>query len=136
MRSVSLPIQKTWTSLVLAIVMFHSVVFSAVAQAGMISTQDALAIQQHEISKQELLSALELDQVQQQLLAMGVDADIMKDRVAMMTAEEIREANQALADMPAGQSVLGLAVLVFLVFVVTDMMCATDLFTFVNCINK
>ena len=128
--------KRACTSLVLSFMLLHSLVFTGYAQAAMISTQNAVQQQQVSYEKQELLSALERAEVQEKLVAQGVDVQAVKDRVAVMTAEEIRTINDRLNDMPAGQDLIGALVLVFLVFVITDMLCATNIYSFVNCVNR
>jgi hypothetical protein len=70
--------------------------------------------------------------VQQQLVELGVNPDAAKARVAAMTDAEIAQLNQSLADMPAGGSVLGVLLIIFLVFVITDVLGATDIFPFIK----
>lgn len=132
----SLNIKKAFTSLAMSLMLLHSLVFAGYAQAAMISTQTALQLQQESYQKAELLSALEQEQVQQKLVDLGVDVDAVKDRVTVMTADEIQTMNNELQNMPAGQGVLGALVVVFIFLVVTDMLCATNIFSFVNCINN
>jgi hypothetical protein len=65
---------------------------------------------------------------------MGVDPEQLNDRIASLTASEIVKLNAELEQQPAGGIVSAL-VTVFVVLVVTDMMCATNVFTFVKCVN-
>ena len=84
-------------------------------------------------STQDLqLAAKEL---KQQLHALGVDAAELDDRIASLTPAEIAQLNAELAEKPAG-GVLGILLTIFVVFIFTDMLCATDIFSFVKCINK
>ena len=54
------------------------------------------------------------------------------ERIAQMTDQEIAHLNQQLAELPAGGDVLGLVVLIFIVFIITDAIGATDIFPFVH----
>jgi hypothetical protein len=83
-------------------------------------------------SRTALLQALERDQIRSQLEQLGVDADAVKERVAQMTAQEITTLNQRLADLPAGGDALGVILVIFIVFIVTDAIGATDIFPFVH----
>lgn len=111
------------------------------AQAGMISTdamisKDAMiSVQGESYSQADLQAALESEELKSQLHAMGVDVEQLNDRIASLTPSEIQQLNSKLEQQPAG-GVLGALLTVFIVFVITDMLCATDLFTFVKCINK
>lgn len=102
------------------------------AQAGMISNQ-AIAQQ---LDRQQAIALFDRADVQEQLTQLGVDSELAKSRVAAMSDAEIAQLNQHLADQPAGQDILSLAFMVFLVFVITDMLGATDVFPFVKNINR
>jgi hypothetical protein len=102
------------------------------AYAGMTSTTTAVQQQQRELARSELLELLDRQAVQAQLQELGVDPETAKQRVATMTDEEIRQLNGHLSEMPAGEGVLGLVALIFIVFIITDMLGATDVFPFVH----
>lgn len=106
------------------------------AYAAMTSTPSVVQQEQLKVERSELLQALDREGVQQQLEAYGVDAEAAKQRVAAMTDEEVRQLNARLDEMPAGGDVLGIALLVFIIFIITDMLGATDIFPFVHDINN
>lgn len=101
-------------------------------QAAMVGTQDLLQQQQMLAERAQLTELLQRDEVKQQFSAMGVSAADVELRVAALTDAEVQQINQQLATMPAGEGVLGLAVLIFIVFIITDALGATDIFTFVH----
>jgi len=109
---------------------------SAQVQAAMVPTSTVIQSQGQSYSPSDLQTALESEELQQQLLDMGVDPAQLSDRISAMTPAEIQQLNAELAEQPAGGSILGILLVVFVVFVITDMLCATDLFGFVKCINK
>jgi hypothetical protein len=86
--------------------------------------------------RSQLLEALDRDTARQQLAALGITHEQAVDRINQMTNQEIAQLNQQLADLPAGGDVLGLLVLIFLVFVITDVIGATDIFPFIHPVNK
>lgn len=102
------------------------------AHAGMISTGQALAAEQGRIDRERLASLLEREDLQRQLATLGVDAQDAKQRVASLTDAEVGKLNQRLAELPAGGDVLGVILLIFIVFVITDAIGATDIFPFVH----
>ena len=103
--------------------------------ASMVGTSTALQQAQRSVERGELLAMLDRESVQAQLVELGVDAEAAKQRVAAMTDAEIRQLNARLAEMPAGGDVLGIVLLLFILFVITDMLGATDIFPFVHSIN-
>ncbi len=101
------------------------------AQSAMIGNSQLLD-GKSSTSRTALLQALERDQVRSQLVQLGVDADAVKERVAQMTDQEIATLNQRLADLPAGGDALGVILVIFIVFIITDAIGATDIFPFVH----
>lgn len=101
-------------------------------QAAMIGTDTLLQQGQSQFDRQQLVQMLERGDVQQQLVALGVDVADAQLRVAQMTDNEVQLLNARLGELPAGGDVLGLVVLVFLVFVITDVIGATDIFPFIH----
>jgi hypothetical protein len=106
------------------------------AYAAMVTTETVVQQAQRSVDRSQLLEMLDRESVQSQLEALGVDSSAAKQRVAAMTDAEIRQLNARLAEMPAGGDVLGIVLVVFIVFVITDMLGATDIFPFVHSINK
>jgi hypothetical protein len=106
------------------------------AQASMIGTQQMIQSENSRIERAQLNELLNRDDVQAQLIKMGVDPVAAKERVASLTDSEIAQLNAHLEQLPAGKGVLGVLVFLFLVFVVTDMLGATGIFPFVHPINK
>ncbi|MCW8919809.1 MAG: PA2779 family protein [Gammaproteobacteria bacterium] len=101
-------------------------------QAAMIGTDTLLQQHQSQLDREQLVGLLERDEVRQQLVALGVDVADASERVAQLTDSEVQQLNGRLAELPAGGDVLGLVVLVFLVFVITDVIGATDIFPFIH----
>jgi hypothetical protein len=105
------------------------------AQAAIIANNQV--IQQIELAsdKEDLLQMINRIDVQEQLLDMGVNAADIENRINQMTQEEIAQLNQQLDELPAGGDVLGIIVLIFIVFVITDVIGATDIFPFIHPVN-
>ena len=102
------------------------------AHAAMIGTAQALAAEQGRVDRERLASLLEREDLQRQLATLGVDPQDAKQRVASLTDAEVNRLNQRLAELPAGGDVLGAILLIFIVFVITDAIGATDIFPFVH----
>jgi hypothetical protein len=84
------------------------------------------------VTRTALMQALERDQVRSQLSQLGVDAEAVKARVSQMTEQEIASLNQRLGDLPAGGDALGVILFIFVLFIITDAIGATDIFPFVH----
>ena len=106
------------------------------AQAAMISNDMLINRVQHSDAKTELLQTINRSDVKQQLLNMGVKQENIESRINLMTHEEIAQLNQQIAELPAGGTdVLGVLLIIFLVFVITDIIGATDIFPFIKPVN-
>ena len=98
----------------------------------MITGTDLVTQQQDQQARDRLLQLLERQEVKDALMERGVDPAMAAQRVASMTAEEVRIMNQKMDELPAGGDILGVAVFVFLVLLFTDIMGWTDIFPFVK----
>ncbi|MBS7690110.1 PA2779 family protein [Pseudomonas lalucatii] len=117
---------------------FHLLMVAQVplANAAMIGTAEVLATQQQQVDRQQLLGMLEDQGVQKKLEAMGVERTQVEERINSLTNAELAQFNQQLQEAPAGSGVLGVIVLFLVIFIITDMLCATNIFSFVKCINR
>lgn len=102
------------------------------AQAGMIGTEAVVNAAQTQQNRDRLHSALNRDDVQTQLLARGVDPAQVQARVDSLTDEEMQTLATNMDQLPAGGSVVGALVLIFLVLLLTDLMGLTNIFPFVK----
>ena len=119
----------------LAVLILLTGFMTSYAQAAMVPTQTVIEAGQQHYTPQQLQTALESQQLQDQLAELGVDPSQLSDRIASLTPNEIKQLNAELQQQPAG-GIIGVLVLIFVIFIITDMLCATDIFGFVNCINK
>ncbi|CAH0166951.1 MULTISPECIES: PA2779 family protein [Pseudomonas] len=117
---------------------FHVLMIAQVplANAAMIGTGEVLTEQQQQVDRQQLLSMLDDQQVKDKLLAMGVERDQVENRINNLTSAELAQFNQQLSEAPAGAGIVGIIVLFLVIFIITDMLCATDIFSFVKCVNR
>ena len=118
----------------LALLMSFSLLFASFgqAQAAMISNSQLIDQAQQSNEKTTLLQTIRRADVQSQLLSMGVNTADIEKRVDQMTQAEVAQLNQQINQLPAGGEVLGIVVLIFVVFVITDVIGATDIFPFIH----
>ena len=96
----------------------------APAHAGLVTTEGAL-------ERQRVAAFLERADVQAALAAHGVAAADAKSRVAAMTDAEVGELAAGIDELPAGGiGILGAALVVFLVLLLTDILGYTKVFPF------
>ncbi|MDX1303083.1 DUF6627 family protein [Photobacterium sp.] len=128
--------KKSQKILASILIMLISMVQIPMVQAAIITTDEAIQVQQNDINREYILSMLQKDELQQHLADYGLDAQLAAERVSHMSDAEIALLNERLNEMPAGEGVVGTIVLIFIVFIITDALGATDIFPFVKPINR
>lgn len=105
------------------------------ASAAMVGTDRVLGNATLEADRAELISMIEREDVREQLSAMGVDPDAAQERVARMTDAEVAQLKDRVGELPAGQDAVGVILVLFIVFIITDVIGATDIFPFINSVD-
>jgi hypothetical protein len=98
--------------------------------SDLVSTQAALSAERTDAHRERIHEVLSRADVQEQLVAQGVDLAEVEARVAALSDEEARQMAEQLDQLPAGASVVGALLLVFLVLLVTDILGLTNVFPF------
>ena len=132
-------------ALIMALVLLISSLPQGVAQAALISTHQLMGDQVTgdqvpgdgaQTERRKVDAFLQRQDVRDQMVAFGVDPAEAAARVASLSDREIRQIAGQIDQLPAGQGVLvalvGAAVLIFLVLLITDLLGLTHIFPFVN----
>ena len=124
---------KRFITLLVALSFFGLQIAGSVAQASMVGTAELLQSQQVQTERADLEVMLDREEVRTQLIDMGVDVEAAKLRISQLTDTELASLGQHMAELPAGgNSVLGALLLIFIVFVITDVIGATNIFPFIH----
>lgn len=119
-----------------AIIFFVVCVIAAPAQATMINTADMLEQQSLDLERGKVIRFMERQDISRHLQNWGVTVAEAQARVQTMTDHEVALLSQKIDQMPAGGDVLGVvaavAVIVFVVLIITDILGVTDVFTFIK----
>jgi hypothetical protein len=103
------------------------------AQAAMIGTDQIVSQATSSADPEKLRRFLDQDNARQQLQSWGVDPAMIDQRIDSLTDSELSRINQEIDNLNAGgTSVLGVLLIIFLVFVITDVIGATDIFPFIK----
>jgi hypothetical protein len=126
-----IPLSRPLCALVTATVLGSSLA-APIAQAGMVGT--AAVAERAELAQQraQLKELLAREDVREQLIAWGVEPAAAQTRVDSLSPQELQQMAQKMDELPAGGDILGAAVFVFLVLLVTDILGFTDIFPFVR----
>lgn len=101
------------------------------ALAGIVSTEAVVASAERE----RLAGFLDRADVRERLQALGVDPAETKARVAALSDDEAAQLAARMDELPAGGDVLGVALIVFLVLLFTDIMGYTKVFPFTRSVR-
>lgn len=106
------------------------------AQAAMLGNDKVITPSQSAVASDKLESFLGQEATRQQLLSLGVSPESVLERAGSLTDAELARVNQAIDTLHAGgDSVLGILLIIFIVFIITDAIGATDIFPFVHPVN-
>ncbi|MCB1672106.1 MAG: PA2779 family protein [Gammaproteobacteria bacterium] len=119
---------KRFLVMLLVSCLFSANLYAPMASAEPVTT--AQLAQQDDLTTQrdQIKAFLAREEVRQQLLDQGVPATQIEQRVNAMTDQEVRGLYQRIDDLPAGGSILGIALGLIVIFILLDMAGATDVF--------
>ena len=107
------------------------------AVAALVPTDQLIA--SHEISaeREAVMSFMAREDVQNELSKYGVDRDEAAARVAALSDQEISDIATRIDDLPAGQdtgvAIISAALTIFIILLITDLLCLTSVFNFTRC---
>lgn len=102
------------------------------AHAGIISTDAIVQAEQAEQERDRVRNLLARSDIKAYLTARGANPAEVQARVDSLTDDEVQALASRLDQFPAGGGFLELAVIVFLVLLITDILGLTDIFPFVK----
>jgi hypothetical protein len=104
--------------------------------AAMIGTKAVLVDEEMQYAREKIRAFLDREDVRTALTAQGIDPLEAKARVDSLSDAEIQQISDRIDQLPAGGGVLEaiaiIAIVLFLVLLILDMMGVTDVFTFIN----
>jgi len=123
-------------SLVLSAIIMLTAVFPRYATAAMVSTEAIVNTARGEEGRRYLYGILAREDVKAAFVAQGIDPQEASARVASLTDEEVIFLADKIDQLPAGGdaigAIIGAALIVFFVLLITDLLGLTDVFPFVK----
>jgi hypothetical protein len=105
-------------------------------QAAMVRTETVLTLSTAKNVRENLNQFLKREDVKAIMMAQGISHIEAKARVDSLSDAEIMKIADKMDQLPAGGStfgvIMGAAVVIFIVLLITDILGYTDIFTFVN----
>jgi hypothetical protein len=100
--------------------------------AGMLDTNTLITAAGADADRAALVQRLGSEELRSALARMGVHPADAQVRVDRLTPAQVADLNARLDQLPAGAGALEVVLIVFLVFVITDAIGITDIFSFVQ----
>lgn len=105
------------------------------AHAEMLGTEAAINKYMAVANRGLLMDALQRDEVQSQIVELGVDPVEAEARLAALSDAEITTMLTQMENDSAGADIVGTLFSVFVILLVTDLLCFTKLFNFTRCVR-
>ena len=106
------------------------------ARAALVTTEAAIARSEVATDRARVETFMQRDDVRAQMVALGVDPLEATRRVTALSDDEVRTIAGHLDELPAGEgavgALIGAAVFIFLVLLITDLLGLTNVFPFVR----
>ena len=123
-------------ALPMAALMFAVSMPLGAVQAALVSTDQVVEKSQIEADRMRIAALMTREDVQRQLTAQGVDPDEALARITALSDAEVRRIAGRIDSMPAGQdavgALIGVALIVFIILLITDLTGVTNIFPFVK----
>jgi hypothetical protein len=127
---------KKLVATAMAVLMVMNVAPIGLAQAKMVTTDQILEHADPGSDRERVESFILREDVQRQLVLLGINPEEAASRVASLSNGEIQQIAGRLDELPAGEGgvgvVVGAILIIFLVLLITDLMGLTDVYPFVN----
>lgn len=109
------------------------------AHAAMVSTEQVIS-EDAATDRERVMNFLAREDVRREIEALGIDPEEAAARAKALSDEEIARVANKLDETAAGQSAVGIIVgallLVFVILLITDLLCWTKVFPFTRCAGK
>jgi hypothetical protein len=122
---ISHKMRRTFSWTLIAVVLSASVQ----VQAGMVGNEQLQQQTQTEMQRDEVRNLLAREDVRAALQEYGVSEQAAAERINNMTPAELQQMQEQLAQLPAGgDGALGIILGIIFVFIILDLLGATDIF--------
>lgn len=109
--------------------------WATTARAEMIGTGATIERRAAQADRQSLLSEVRRDEVRRELVDMGVDPAEAEARLMALSDSEVTSMVAQMEDGSAGAGIVGTLGTIFIILLVTDLLCLTRLFNFTRCVR-
>jgi len=127
-------IRTTKTAIAFALALQITAV-GTMAQAQMISTDTAIERSAAQMDRASLMAELQKDDIRQEIIRLGVSPEEAEARLAALSDAEVSAMLREIDEQRAGAGVVETIGTIFIILLVTDLLCLTRLFNFTRCVR-
>ncbi|NNF23795.1 MAG: PA2779 family protein [Rhodobacteraceae bacterium] len=109
--------------------------YGTMAQAQMISTDTAINGHVVDTSRAALLQELQRAEIRDELVRQGIDPAEVEARLSALSDAEIQQTLSQMEDGSSGAGIVGTLGAIFIILLITDILCLTRLFNFTRCVR-
>lgn len=106
-----------------------------VANAGIVTTEEAISSQSAVDNRTKVENFLARADVRDAMVAQGIDGAAAADRVKAMSDVEVAQLANRVDQAPAGGEILGILFTIFIVLLITDILGLTKVFPFTRSVR-
>ena len=108
---------------------------ATMAQAQMVGTDSAIQRTASDMDRAYLVNELRKGEVQDEMIRLGVSPEEAEARLAALSDAELARMLRQIDQDRAGAGVVGTLGTIFIILLVTDLLCLTRLFNFTRCVR-
>lgn len=127
-------IRKTKTALACVLALQITAV-GTMAQAQMITTDTAIERAAAQMDRSSLMAELQKDEVRSEIIRLGVSPDEAEARLAALSDAEVKAMLTEIDEKRAGAGIAETIGTIFIILLITDLLCLTRLFNFTRCVR-
>ncbi len=126
---------KTGIAIALSAQLMLSTTAVTMAQAEMLGTDAAISKYAQHSDRSFLMDELQREEVRAQIVALGVDPAEAEARLAALSDAEVASIVTQMENDSAGADIIGTLFTIFIILLVTDILCLTRIFNFTRCVR-
>lgn len=123
-----MPVSRCFISLLAACFLSVQLLLVPAAHAAMVSTDSVLLDTQRADQEAVILRALQQDKARDVLAGQGISLAQVEERLQRLSHAEIQQLAERADSLPAGEGLLEVVVVLFLVLILLDLLGTTDIF--------
>lgn len=130
-----LNLTKTGVAITLSVQLVLATTAATMAQAEMLGTDLAINKYVQHSDRSFLMDELQREEIRSEIVRLGVDPAEAEARLAALTDDEVASIMVQMEKDNAGADIIGTLFTIFIILLVTDILCLTRIFNFTRCVR-